>query len=432
VRLLDGNGNQVDSTTTDTSGSYVFYVTPGDYHVEFDVPTNYFITLQNQGSDEALDSDIDDATGRTDLLTVGSGDELENVDGGLVYELATISGRTWNDADEDGIRDEGETVYAGATVELMDSTGATVLDWTTTDNDGVYRFEAAAGDYRVRFQAPASMTFTPQGQGGDEEDSDAGPGTGQTASFSVAWDQDAEHLDAGFVSFYGSISGNVFLDNDGSGTRNSGDVPSSSFTVRLLNASFNEVGSTTPDSNGVYTFTDLTPGDYHVEVVAALPYVFTAQDSGSDDTADSDIDPTFGQTDVIALGANQDLAHIDAGLLPPGTVSGQVFEDTDQDGVRDGGESGVADVWVYLYDGTSALIASVQTDGTGAYSFAGLVPAGANYYMQFAPPGSPTFTVQDAGSDDTVDSDVDSGGVSDLFWVGAGQLLEHLDAGIIV
>jgi hypothetical protein len=31
-----------------------------------------------------------------------------------------------------------------------------------------------------------------------------------------------------------------------------------------------------------------------------------------------------------------------------------------------------------------------------------------------------------------VDSDVDSGGVSDLFWVAPGQLVEHLDAGIIV
>jgi hypothetical protein len=41
------------------------------------------------------------------------------------------------------------------------------------------------------------------------------------------------------------------------------------------------------------------------------------------------------------------------------------------------------------------------------------------------------FVGKDQGSDDAVDSDVDSAGVSDLFWVAAGQPYADLDAGIV-
>ena len=186
-------------------------------------------------------------------------------------------------------------------------------------------------------------------------------------------------MDAGLVSWLGSISGKVWIDNDSDGTRTLANSSWSAVTVRLLDASFNEVDSVETDSNGDYSFADVVPGDYYVDVVEDLSFVFTAQDTGSDDTIDSDIDPATGMSAVISLGANQDLDDLDAGLLFPGSISGQVWEDTDADGIRDCGETGVAGIWVDLYDPFLNLVASTQTDSNGEYGFFNMVPAG-NYY----------------------------------------------------
>jgi serine-aspartate repeat-containing protein C/D/E len=405
-------------------------VTPGDYRVEFEEPMDFFITLQNQGSDTALDSDIDSTTGRTALLTVESGDELAAVDGGFVFELATITGRAWDDSDEDGIQDEGEVGFADVTVRLMDSTGTSVVDTTATDSNGDYTFEnVAAGDYRIEFVAPAERVFTLTDQGSDDTlDSDADPGTGQTAQFSVAWDLDAEHLDAGFISWNGSLSGNVWLDNNADGIRDGGDEPLSSLTVRLLDASLVEVDATQTDSNGDYTFTDLAPGDYYVEVVASPTYLVTLQDQGGDDTLDSDFDPTTERA-YVTLNANQDLVDIDAGVFQQGIVSGRAWKDPDGDGIQEMGEESYGGLTIRLLDSLDNEVDSTTTDTSGAYVF-NVRPG--NYRVEFEQPEYYFITLQNQGSDDALDSDLDATtGRTALLTVESGEEIADVDGGFV-
>src|SRR5207249_4584084 len=122
VRLLGSHGVQIASTYTDGSGNYTFSnVDPGDYQVQFVTPADHVLTEQFQGEDTTLDSDADTGTWRTDTLTVDRFEAATHVDAGLISTLSSISGRVWNDADEDGIQDEGETGYSGASVRLIDS-----------------------------------------------------------------------------------------------------------------------------------------------------------------------------------------------------------------------------------------------------------------------------------------------------------------------
>jgi hypothetical protein len=63
--------------------------------------------------------------------------------------------------------------------------------------------------------------------------------------------------------------------------------------------------------------------------------------------------------------------HFRVGDGSPGTVSGVVFEDTNQNGLRDSGEAGSGGFTVNLVSNvTSQVVASAVTNSSGAYSFA--------------------------------------------------------------
>lgn len=68
-----------------------------------------------------------------------------------------LTGATFEDANADGVRQPAETPLTAQQLYLFDSTGAYV-GTTTSDADGVYRFDGLAdGDYRVAY-APASWS----------------------------------------------------------------------------------------------------------------------------------------------------------------------------------------------------------------------------------------------------------------------------------
>ncbi|MBR9919406.1 MAG: T9SS type A sorting domain-containing protein [Bacteroidetes bacterium] len=71
----DNDGNPVDlSTSTDAAGMYLFDpVPPGLYKITFGLPPNYTYTLQDIG-DDAFDSDVNPATGMTNLFMLANGD----------------------------------------------------------------------------------------------------------------------------------------------------------------------------------------------------------------------------------------------------------------------------------------------------------------------------------------------------------------------
>jgi len=78
----------VATTITDTFGFYRFSdVTPGDYYVEFIPPGGYAFSPQDQGADDAIDSDADPTTGRTICATLISGETALTWDAGVVCAL---------------------------------------------------------------------------------------------------------------------------------------------------------------------------------------------------------------------------------------------------------------------------------------------------------------------------------------------------------
>ncbi|NOX62558.1 MAG: hypothetical protein GXP42_11540, partial [Chloroflexi bacterium] len=112
---------------------------------------------------------------------------------------AHIGDYVWYDADEDGVQDAGEAPVPGVRVELYDSSDALQAS-DTTDINGQYGFDVAAGDYYVKFILPPGHLFTLRDQGGDDAlDSDPDRTTGKTALFTVAANEIKNDVDAGLI-----------------------------------------------------------------------------------------------------------------------------------------------------------------------------------------------------------------------------------------
>ena len=85
VELEDYSGQVIAVTETGFMGAYQFNgILPGDYRIRFVAPAGYTITLQDQGEDDAVDSDADPDTGYTTLIPVGPGEHNDSIDAGFV------------------------------------------------------------------------------------------------------------------------------------------------------------------------------------------------------------------------------------------------------------------------------------------------------------------------------------------------------------
>ena len=148
-----------------------------------------------------------------------------------------------------------------------------------------------------------------------------------------------------------SIGDYVWHDVNMNGLQDDEEVGLPGVTVNLYKSDDTPVGSTTTSSDGLYTFTNLSPGDYYVEFV--LPnnddYSFTLQDRGSNDAVDSDADPTTGRTVVTTLLAGETDLTWDAGLHLC-DIGDRVWHDQDGYGDQNGAEPGLNGVDVYLYN----------------------------------------------------------------------------------
>ena len=437
VFLLDGNGTRISqggaavSTTTDANGRYNFSgLTPGSYAVEVVKPNGYAaFSSSNQGSDTALDSNIDPTSGKSDVVELSSGEVETNVDAGL-YKLANLGDRVWSDTNANGIQETGETGIAGLSVDLYDSTSTTLIRSTTTGADGIYSFNGLTpGDYVVKFSKPVDASFSDLGNGTSPTTDTDADANGFTGVITLASGETNTSIDAGYNKL-GSIGDRLWLDVNANGIQDAGEGGFGGQLVELFNEGYTSLlTSTSTDANGEYNFSGLKAGKYGIRFSKPVDYVFTDRTiTGSNADTDSDADTSTGRTAVITLNSGQAVTSVDAGIYKLASIGDRVWNDANSNGIQDATEVGIANVAVSLWaDGTTQVGATTTTNASGNYSFVNLKPG--TYQVRVTTPTGLTATTKGANPTSATDSNINATGRTDLITLGSGEANLSIDAG---
>jgi uncharacterized repeat protein (TIGR01451 family) len=363
------------TATTDAAGNYLLPDVPGSS------PAGYTLREQNQATAPlSAYADGTDTAGNVNGVTRGTagGDEITGIvlatgELGTHYAFGerggSLSGSTYIDNNDDGVRQAGETPIPGVLVTLSGTTlggqdicalraalnpalGCTA----TTGADGRYRFDdLPAGSYTLVEAQPTEFADGREGAGtpgGTVNNGSFGgtPATNSVINIPLGNGVDGAGYDFGERAI--TISGRVYKDVERDGV-NAGGEPGIGGVTITLRRDGAVVATTTTGPDGGYRFENLPAGSYTVEETQPAGYGSSTPDS---------------QSVNVSAGANQ---SIDFGETVS-TLAGSVFIDSNDDGVRDAGERGIEGVTVRL-TGTDAAGGAVDrtatTDASGNYRF---------------------------------------------------------------
>jgi len=93
----------------------------------------------------------------------------------------------------------------------------------------------------------------------------------------------------------------------------------------VKDADGSDITSVTTSADGSYQFCGLVPATYKVKVTPPEGHYLSPVDEGSDDSSDSDIDPTtlFSPTTTLISGDNN--TTFDAGVFKPACIGDKVW-----------------------------------------------------------------------------------------------------------
>ncbi|MBC1334122.1 hypothetical protein HB820_02355 [Listeria booriae] len=149
VSLYNVDGTLVKTVATSTQGNFSFTgIAAGNYYVKATIPEGYtFDSSQGFGSD-----------GNSYYLQADGTTNISNLRLTLAQKTGQIRSTVFNDLNKNGTQEVGESGVAGASVTLYSNTGA-VVETTTTDANGLYKFETITpGTYYVKVTPPTGYS----------------------------------------------------------------------------------------------------------------------------------------------------------------------------------------------------------------------------------------------------------------------------------
>jgi hypothetical protein len=452
ANLIGSNGNVVAVVPVNANGTFQFndvqpnttynvVLSPVQGTVGSPAPTTTLPTGWSNVSEDCCDNTGNDGNTNGNLIVVVGVTDVTNANFGITQPLS-VGNLVWNDINKDGQKDAGENGIAGATVYIYadantDGTpDGAALQNTTTNANGLYIFNGLTpGNYVIGVVPPvpgsgAGYTSTPINEGNpndnvDNNDNGVNTVSGQTYSGSIALAAGTEPtgetpnngsapdinsnltIDFGFYQAI-NLSGTLFIDNDGNAVIDgtpTGSAGTTQMYVNLVNATTGlVVGSMPLNTDGTYQFNDIQPNTNYIVVLSQtqatvgnpapgtiLPgdWVNVGEDccdnTGNDGTVN-------GIVPVSVL--NSSVTNANFGITQKLSLGNLVWNDENNNGVRDGNETPIENAVVKLYaDANNDCIAdgnaidSRNTDANGLYSFNELMPG---YYIVGVTP--PTVT----------------------------------------
>jgi hypothetical protein len=244
----------------------------------------------------------------------------------------SISGSVYDDLTENGFSSDDPVLsttdpnYVAVTVNLYQNGGATPFATTMTDTNGTYSFNGlGAGNYSVSEVVPAGWKET-------ANSSPTMPGhngaatTGPSGTGSIIATGGGSSTLNDFDNFkFGQITGAVYHDVTGNGW-SAEDAPVASRTQPVTFQLYKNgvlLTTTTQNSAGMYTFSNLDYGSYYVAEVTPVNWLLTANSTSGGPlghTGGATHGPSGNGAVVVSSGVQStandfDVAHVNQGVM---------------------------------------------------------------------------------------------------------------------
>lgn len=380
----DNWGNTINRVVvTDANGDYIFNNLPpsNNYTITETQPANFSDGLENK------DGTLVSNSKTTDVITAFTLPVNTDITNYNFAELglASLQGNVWHDLNNNGNKDAGEnTGIANTAITLsgIETVSAKAITFTTsTDSNGNYQFiNITAGTYVITEIQPATW-----GDGNEQLGSGGGvAGNDVFSAIGIAANQ--AEINYNFGELGSTLSGYVYRDVNDNGFLEGGEEKISNVSITLTGVDgdgFTINKTTTTNSSGFYQFIGLPASNgagYTLTETQPL-LIFDGKDSiGS-------LGGVIGDDIFSAVPVTANVQGVNYNFGEGGdivsSISGTVFIDSNDDGVIDTDEVGIADVSLTLTGTNSlgAIISETQiTDANGQYSFIHLVASDENGY----------------------------------------------------
>lgn len=283
--------------------------------------------------------------------------------------------------------DSGEVRLANVELELFQQVNGAFVSTgfkTSTNAQGEYSFgtnlKLMPGIYQVRETQPGGYLSV----GATTGVITGGATVGQIVAGNPDWltqieiplgDQHAVQLNFAEAQ-PASISGRVTVVRNGfdCDDPNAIEEPLANVTVELRDSSNTVVATTKTDANGDYRFDNLRAGNYTVREITPTGYLEGDAHVGTISNRIVGQQVNGSQISLIQINGGNQGVNYDFCELIPSDISGHVYVDRNNNGVRENGENPIAGVMLILWTESATEIGRTVTDSNGFYKFDGLVP----------------------------------------------------------
>ena len=363
----------------DEQGNYDFLaLSPGDYLVQFKLPEGMIFTYPGQ-------SKLSDTADKGSMNVYVQVDVTTNLGAVGAMPAAGFTLTIYEDANLNGLRDEGEQLLPGAAVTAAQ--GGKIVEKAVTDENGAAVFNALrGGDTQIEAKLPEGWLFR-------ADEAGLFPVSGVQTAVQAAIALDGMQPDAQYEAAVipaAAISGILFEDAANTGLLSEDSRPLSGFTVQALTPDGETAAEAATDENGAYTLFPLPTGEYTVrfllrDAYVASPYAADQEESGNHI---QDQTPEHGDTASFFLSMGEQKSGLNGGVFQAGLADGYVLVDEAYTNVR----TGLPGVTVTLLnaDGEPAADHSYGvTDENGYFFIKGILPG--TYSLAYQLPDNGMF-----------------------------------------
>ncbi len=365
VTIRDTDGNTAVTARTNANGVYELTgLTPGEYTLEVTAVSGYAFTKAGDGN---VILNRTGGQGYSEPFRVELGEKVSGKDIGMI-QPGTVKGTVFADRNDNGLQDEGEGGFTGATVRLMSETEGEAFR-AEIGADGGFLFDAVMpGRYYLEYELPERAVFARNRDGGNRISGEGN--TGRTESFSFATGEVREAPLCGALTL-GRIGGCAYQDHDGNGIMENEETLAG-WSIRLI-PSRNELEtvSAVTGEDGAFLLDGLRPDTYQLEVTCPEGYVLSRTDH-------LNLPLTAGknaQAVSLELPMGREWTGLQAGAVLPAALGGQVWLDENNNGLFDEDERTPAGYRISITDeATGKVFDTPVTDEDGCFYSAGMIP----------------------------------------------------------